>query len=270
MDEATTDDAFGGYGFAIRTFRFDVSDLHLHRTWSQNSLITHRPELTPFIKGKAVSEDWVGVIGRDGSVKEFNFTLKVNTDAKESWEWHKAHDVLAYTDHSKYKPEHISIKKLISERLDADPPTAALLTFDDDWETGIKAGWFIDCKVPPDIFSKLEDEIADETVTSIEILVRWEGGLVFDKYAPPSVPTKWGLFCLEEKRSPETLWGHVTSIHWSPTNQGKTNPREAREDIPVPTPAPVTAVAPVVFNVPKYAIAALWVLALATALHLFK
>jgi len=270
MDEATTEDAFGGYGFAIRTFWFDVTNLHLHRTWSQNSVITDRPEFVSGIKGKAVSEDRVGVIGRDGSIKEFDFTLRVDSDAKKSWEWHKAHDVLAYTDHSKYKPEHICIKKLISERLDANPPTAVLLTYEADWEIGNKAGWSIECQVPPDIFAKLENEIAAETATSISIGVRWEGGLVFDKYAPPSVPNIWGLFCLEKNRSPESLWGHVTLIQWSPINHGKTSHKEARVDMPAPTPAPVTAVAPVIFNVPKYASAALWVLALATALHLFK
>jgi hypothetical protein len=268
MDEAKTEDVFDGYGFAIRTFYFDVNELHIHRGWSQNSLNTGRTKFYSSIKGRAVSEDRVGIIGRDGSVKDFEFTLGVDTDAKESWEWLKAHDVLAYTDNSKYNPEHIRIKNLIGERLDANPPTATLLNWDDDWETGTKAGWSIVCQIPPDVFSKIEDEIVAKAVNSISMSVRWEAGLVFDEHAPPSVPTVWGLFCLEENRSPEPLRGHVISIQWSPTNHGETKPKEASDDMPAPTPAPVTAVAPVVFNVPKSAIAALWVLALATALHL--
>lgn len=44
MDEATKKDAFGGYGFAIRTFWFEVTDLHLHSYWSRESSITRKPE----------------------------------------------------------------------------------------------------------------------------------------------------------------------------------------------------------------------------------
>jgi hypothetical protein len=270
MDEATREDAYGGYDFATRTFYFAVTDLHLNVIWSRRSWITDRPESSSFVSGRAVSEDRVGVIGRDGSVKEFDFTLRVNTDAKERWNYLKACEGFANSDHSRYKPEHIRIKKLISERLDADPPTASLFTFDGDWETGIKAGWSIECKVPPEIFSKIEDGIIAKTVNSISIGVDWEAGLVFDRHAPPSVPTVWGLFCLEENGSPESMNGHVSLIRWSPTNLGKTKPKEARDDMPTPTPVPVTAVAPVVFNVPKSVIAALWVLALATLFHLFK
>ncbi|MBM4225425.1 MAG: hypothetical protein FJ167_11750 [Gammaproteobacteria bacterium] len=140
MDEATKHDAFGGYGFAIRTFRFNVTDLHIHRVWSRESLITNKPRFADVVTGKAVSEDRVGAIGREHSVNEFDFTLRVDTDAKESWDWLKAHDVLAYTDHSQYKPEHVRIKKGINKLLDADPLTAVLLTERDNWEIGTNAG----------------------------------------------------------------------------------------------------------------------------------
>ncbi len=270
VQDAAIKDAYGGYNFTSRTFRFDVNDLSLVRRWSRKWNLKDRPKFISSVHGKAMSKDRVGVIGRDGSVKEFDFTLLVDTDAKESWEFLKACTGFANSDHSKYKPEHIRIKNFISERLDADPPTATLSTSDDDWETGSKGGWSIECKVPPEIFSKIEDEILAKTVNSISIGVGWEAGLVRDKYAPPSVPTVWGMFCLEENRSPEWLWGHVSLIHWSPTNLGKTKPKETGDDMPAPTPVPVTAVAPVVFNVPKSVIAALWVLALATVFHLFK
>jgi len=225
MGEAKTEAAFGGYGAAIRTFWFKVDDLQIHRGWSKKSLPTDTPKFSSSVMGRAVSEDRVGVIGRDSSVKDFEFTLGVDTDAKNSWELHKAHDVLAYTDNSKYRPEYVNFKKFISERLDKNPPTAALLKYNDDWETGIKAGWSISCQIPPDVFSKLECEIVAKTVTSISMSVSWEGGLVFDEYAPPSVPTVWGLFCLQENGSPETLHGHVLSIRWSPTNHEGTKPK---------------------------------------------
>ena len=279
VQRAPIEKAFGGYGFAIRTFWFDVNDISLWRGWSPKSLITDRPKFISSVSGKAVSKDRVGVIGRDGSVKDFDFTLGVDTDVKQSWEFLKsASDRLsAIIDRSENKGagrrptielEYMSITKSIDDRLDENPPTAALGTYESDWEIGIKAGWYIECQVPPDIFSKLENEIAAETVTSIKIGVTWEAGLVSDEHAPPSVPTVWGLFCLDG--SPKSLRGHVSTITWSPTNLVKTKPKEARDDMPPPPPAPVAAVAPVVFNVPKSAIAALWVIALATVLYLFK
>lgn len=270
MDEATKQDAYGGYGFAIRTFWFAVSDLHLHSYWSRESSLTRKPEFSHFVSGKAVTKDLVRVIGRESAINEFDFTLRVDTDAKESWEWLKAHDVLAYTDQSKYKPEHVRIKKLIDERLDTDPPTAALFTYEADWEMGTKAGWSIECKVPPEVLDKLIHEIASKTVDTISIGVKWTVGLVYDEHAPPSLPTVWGLFCLEGNRSPESLRGHVSSIKWSPSSRLETTSDEAKLDTPTPIPAPATTVTPVIFTVPKTAIAALWLIALSAALHLFK
>jgi len=270
MDEATKKDAFDGYGFAIRTFWFAVNDLHLHSCWSRESLITRKPEFSHFVTGKAITKDRVRVIGRESAINEFDFTLRVDTDAKESWEWLKAHDVLAYTDHSKYKPEHIRIKKLINERLDTDPPTAALFTYEADWEIGTKAGWSIECKVPPEVLGKLIHDISSKTVDTISIGVTWSAGLVYDEHAPPSFPTVWGLFCLEENRTPESLQGHVSSVKWSPSRRLETTSDEAKSDTSTSIPAHATTVSPVIFNVPKTAIAALWAIALIAALHLFK
>jgi len=269
MEEATTQDAYSGYGFAIRTFWFNVTDFHLHRVWSRESLITDKPEFSNFVTGKAVSEDRVGVIGREGSVNEFDFTLRVDTDAKKSWDWHRRISGFDTADQSKFKPEYVRIKKLIDERLDADPPTAALFSSEADWEIGTKAGWFIECKVPPAIFSQMENEIASMTVNSVSIGVEWEAGLVRDEHAPPSVPTIWGLFCLEGNRSPEMLRGHVKSIRWSPSNRAKQTPPETDEPSPISVASPDTDKAPVILTIPKSAIAALWVLALAAILHLF-
>ena len=275
VQHAPTEEAFGGYGLSShRTFEFEVSDLQIGRSWDRKPSITDRPlwapEFISSISGKAVSEDHVRVIGRDGSVKDFDFSLQVDTNAKETWESiNGIYSFLANIDSPKNKPEYIGLMKHISERLDENPPTAALGNSEADWELGIKASWYISCQVPPEIFSKIEYEILANTVKSISIGVRWEAGLLFDIHAPPSFPNIWGLFCLNG--SPHTLHGHVSYIAFSPTNFVKTKPKEPRDDMPPPPPpAPVAAVAPVVFTVPKSAIAALWVIALATALYLFK
>src|SRR5262245_43075084 len=42
--------------------------------------------------------------------------------------------------------------------------------------------------------------------------IKWEGGLVRDEHAPPSLPTSWGLFTIA--KNPEPLHGHVESISW--------------------------------------------------------
>jgi len=270
MDEATKQDAYGGYGFAIRTFWFDVTDLHLHRCWSRESLITQQPEFSDFVSGKAVSKDRVGVIGREGSVNEFDFTLRVDTDAKASWEWHKETSGFDSEDHSKYKPEHVRIKKLVNGFLDADPPTAVLFTDRDNWEIRTKAGWFIECEVPPEVLAKLTYEIAAKAVDTISIGVKWKAGLIRDEHAPPTYPTDWGLFCLKENRSPEPLRGHVSSIRWSPTQRAEATPDEADDVVKTPISVPPTAVTPVILNVPKSAIAALWVLAVAAVIHFLK
>jgi len=270
MDEATRQDAYGGYGFALRTFWFEVTDLRLHRSWTREFPYIDKPSFSSVVNGRAVSKDSVGVIGREGAVKEFNFSLMVDTDAKDYWEWNKAHDVLTYTDHSKFKPEHIRIKKLIGERLDKNPPTAVLFTDDDDWEVGTKACWSIECKVPREVFDKIEEELAMKTVGPITIGVKWVAGLVRDEHCPPSLPTTWGLFCLEENRLPESLRGHVSKIGWSPTSQDNTTTEETGGGTPAPMPAHVTSTTPAIWSVPKSAIAALWTLALAAVIHLFN
>ena len=270
MDEATKQDAYGGYGFTIRTFWVCVSDLHLHSYWSRESSITGKPEFSRFVSGKAVTKDRVSVIGRESAINEFDFALRVDTDAKEQWEWLKGHDTLAYEDHSKYKPEHIRIKTLIEERLDSDPPTAALSYTEADREIGTTGGWWIECKVPPEVLDKLAYEISSKTVDTISIGVKWTAGLVYDEHAPPSFPTVWGLFCLGENRGPEPLQGHVSSIKWSPSPLLETTSDDNNLDAPTSMSTPEATVTPVIFNVPKSAIAALWVIALVAALHLFK
>lgn len=269
-DKPTKDDPFGGYKFAIRTFWFDVTELNLYRNWIRNSFITDESEFSSAVNGKATSRDLVKVIGRDDTVRQFDFALRADTDAKQSWEFHKKHDVLTYTDLSAYHPEHIRIKRLITECLDANPPTAVLLIYDDDWESGIEKGNSIECKVPPEVFSKIESEIAAKTIHTISIGVRWEAGLVWDEHAPPNRPTFWGMFCLSNGRAPEPLRGHVASIRWSPTTSQQTTAEDSENRVSVATPAPVKPVPGAVMNMPNSAIAALWLLALAAVFHLFK
>jgi hypothetical protein len=270
MVKVTGKNSLGGFKLAIRNFYFTVTDLHCNRVWSMEVRENNR-KFSLFVTGKAVSEDRVKVIGRDGSVKDFDFTLRVDTDVKELWQFtrqtERSIDALRNSDDLKSETQLI---KKINERLDENPPTATLYTFDNDRELGIKGGWSIDCNVPPEIFSKIEDDIAAGAVTSIKISVDWEFGLVSDCHAPPGIPTTWGLICFDEESSPTPLRGHVTMVRWSPASLGGTNPKEVRENIPLPTPATVTALSPVLLKMPNISIIALWILAVATVLHLFK
>src|SRR3954447_26345179 len=56
-------------------------------------------------------------------------------------------------------------------------------------------------------------EVLAQRTHELRIGIEWVGGLVYDKHAPPSVATSWGLFSINE-RSPEPLRGHVTVLEW--------------------------------------------------------
>lgn len=98
MDNAAPNeapDAFGGFGFTIRTFWIEAKDLHVGRVWRKDPLgSSGAPKFTSGIRGIAVPEkDGVCVIGGKEIRHEFDLTLKVDTNAKKDWEWHKANSV---------------------------------------------------------------------------------------------------------------------------------------------------------------------------------
>ncbi len=204
---------FGGFGFAIRTFWINGTDLSVSRRWERRRLMD--PEagdrFSTSIAGKALSEkDSVCVIGKDGDVKEFDLTIRSDEAAKQEWEWHQANDIYEYDGST---PE-LRVKARINEILSETPPTATLFVTDDDWEIGSKGGWSIECAVPPSVLARLEAELLAQRVHEIYMGIEWAAGLVRDEHAPPSFPTAWGLFSVPEGYGPEPLRGHVKFIGW--------------------------------------------------------
>jgi hypothetical protein len=63
----------------------------------------------------------------------------------------------------------------------------------------------------------LEADLLAQRTHELYLGIEWQFGLVRDEYAPPSVPTSWGLFTRGEE--PEPLHGHVGSIRWSVSNE---------------------------------------------------
>ena len=207
--------SFGGYGFAIRTFWIKGTDLVVSRRWERESRIEPGAggRFSTSITGKAVSEkDSVCVIGKDRKTKEFALTIKSDEYAKQKWETIRRLEELV-TKNDGTTPE-LRVRAHIFEALDKKPPTAALFVTDDDWEIGSKGGWSIECAVPSPVLAQLEAELLAQRAHELYIGIEWEGGLVRDEHAPPSVPTSWGLFTINEKQGPETLHGHVKLIGW--------------------------------------------------------
>ncbi|MDD3936165.1 hypothetical protein [Rhodoferax sp.] len=282
MDNAApskaTDD-FGGFGFAMRTFWIEAKDLKVGREWMRSQLGSGgSPKFTSRIHGVAVSEkDGVCVIGGKEIRHEFDFTLNVDTDATKAWEWHKANSVTDLRINEKTSGEIVRILKLIDERLDKDPPTATLFTYEDDWEIGIKAGWGIECEIPQEVYTKIEEELSAGLIQSVRLGIKWEAGLVFDVHAPPSFPTNWGMFRIADDKSPEPLQGHVTSVGWAPKDQLKTPLVQDHDEATAPS-LPVVDLTqvspqvsdPLVISIPKGIVFALWAIAVSVFLLLFK
>lgn len=218
---------FGGYGFAIRTFWIKGRDLVVARRWKREWLIdpSAGARFSTSITGKAVSEkDSVCVIGKDRETKEFDLTIRSDETAQQEWEWHKANDI---HENDGNTPE-LRVSGRISEVLGKTPPTATLFVFDDDSEIGSKGGWSIECAVPPPVLARLETEVLAQRASDIYIGIEWTAGLVRDEHAPPSFPTSWGLFTINERHGPEPLRGHIKLIGW------RVSDRSVMADEPVP------------------------------------
>jgi hypothetical protein len=282
MDNAAPNkasNALGGFDFAIRTFWIEAKDLKVGREWMKDQLGTGgSPKFTSGIHGVAVSEkDGVCIIGGKETKHEFDLTLNVDTDAAKAWERHKAFSVRAWRINEKTPGEIIGILKLIDEELSKDPPTATLFTYEDDWEIGIKAGWGLECKIPEEVYAKIEEELNAGRIQSVMLGIHWEAGLVFDVHAPPSFPTNWGMFRIADNMSPEPLQGHVTSVRWTPKDQLKTplvqdHDENAAPSLPIVDLTQVSPQAsdPLVISIPKGIVFALWAIAVSVFLLLFK
>ena len=214
---------FGGYGFAIRTFWIEGSNLSVSRRWAQyfeadpSSGVRNREELfSTSIVGDAICEkDKVCEIGSTRQVTEFTLTIRPEMEVREV-----ADDLFESNDESAdgSTPEsRLSLE--IAKQCSKWPATATLFVLKDDWEIGSEGGWFLDCAVPKNVFDKLESEVRSNVACNVRLGIKWIAGLVKDKYAPPSVPTSWGLFKVPGRATPEPLCGHTTFVTWSVQSQ---------------------------------------------------
>lgn len=198
-----TDEPFGGFGFAIRMCLVNGTNLSVWRHWSADPLDPEKPpKLSTSIGGNGTLEkDSVCVIGSGKQTNKFSLTIHSDEAAAEHWAGIKEmEDIVA--PHGDSTPE-LRIRKHIFERLDKNPPTATLFFTRGDWEVGAKGGWSMECMLPPIVLKQLEEDLIAQRTQHIRLGIDWISGLVRDEHAPPSFPTTWGIFKLEEKGEPE-------------------------------------------------------------------
>ncbi len=206
-------ESFGGFGFAIRTFWLKATELRIGRKWFREDIEDGAAKFDFEIGGKARSKDAVVIIGETKSTNDFHFHLNADDPAK-SWARVKEIDIaVGWNFEDESTPER-RLKKHIYEKLDQAPPTATLFWYETDWEIGIKESWVIECTIPKEVRDQLVQDILAGKANEISVEIDWECGLVYDKHAPPSVPTAWGLFRTEADGEPEPLHGHVESLTW--------------------------------------------------------
>lgn len=216
MADDESKEAFTRFGFAIRTFYLRANDLKIIRAWSREDTVSEDTEVfSASITGKARSEDEVAIIGETKRTNDFHFVLNAN-DPTKMWAYIKGNTVSAAGAQDETTPERKLIK-LICDRLDEDPPTATLFLTEADWEIGTEEEWCIECTVSKDVHDQLVQDMLAGNANKINVGIEWEGGLVRDKHAPPSVTTTWGLFKAEADGSPEPLRGHVEFLTWELT-----------------------------------------------------
>jgi hypothetical protein len=215
---------FGEYGFAIRRFWVKCTDLTVSRRWERHPLSDPdaAARFSISITGKAISvKDSVCVIGEeDRQTKVFDLILKSDADAKQEWE--RIRDIAELlVPHDRTTPG-MRVRGSSFDRLNKNPPTAALLAPFDDQESGGQSEWSIECAIPPSVLAQFEAELLAQRVHELYLGIEWEAGLVRDEHAPASLPTSWGLFTIGEGQTPEPLHGYVKLIRWNVSNDPET------------------------------------------------
>ncbi len=206
-------ESFGGSGFAIRTFWLKATELRIGRKWLREDIEDGAAKFDFDIGGKARSRDAVVIIGETKSTTDFDFLLSVDDPAK-SWARMKETSIAAGLNLEDESTPERRLRKHLYGELDQAPPTATLFWYETDWEIGIKESWVIECRIPKEVRDQLVQDILAGKANEISVGIKWLGGLVRDKHAPPSVTTTWGLFRTEADSSPEPLQGHVESLTW--------------------------------------------------------
>lgn len=215
VDRQLRRETLSDYDPAIRNFLVKAVGLKLFRRAFTRDDDNGSPiSIKQSIYGTGISEkDSVGVIGEDESTKEFHLTIVSDESASEDWEFIRRCDSLLD------EPDNPATRYKYG-KLDKNPPTASLGLSPEDWEVGASKAWCLECMVPPDVLERLVLDMLADRVDEVVIGISWVGGLVYDKHAPPSVPTKWGLNKTgEDTGNVESLHGHVKSVTWEVTKQ---------------------------------------------------
>ena len=204
--------SLGGYGPANRTFWLKGLDLTVARLWEREPFIDIDmvDRISTSIRGRAISEDGVCVIGQRDEVKEFELTLRADTHAKQKWERiRKDEEVLVKNDATTIA---LRLRALQFERLNENPPTASLGVYRPDWEIGGEGGWWIECCVPSAVLAQLEADLLAQRAHELHMGIKWEVGLIRNVHAPPSVSVSWDFSRFQELLGPDALRGYVSSI----------------------------------------------------------
>lgn len=213
-------DPFDGFQPSLRRFLVTATEVSVARQWVRKDTLSTDDDkrrsstLGIVIGGKAQSSDDVTIIGEPKSTKEF--FLHINTDnPAEVWADIRRMSGVRDTDDDvvELSPAR-GLRKRIYEKMDEDPPTAVLFWSGPDAEIGIKEGWVIECTIPEIVRDQFVNDLVAGTAGQIRIAIKWWGGLVLDIHAPPSEPTTWGLFRVENDEDPEPLHGYVESFSW--------------------------------------------------------
>ena len=207
---------FGGFEVAIRNFSLKTTELRIRRKWLREDTEDGAAKFDLEIGGKARSRDAVVIIGETNSTTDFHFHLNTDDPAKSWADSKETLRSLSWNFEDESTPER-KLQNYIYGKLDQAPPTATLFWYETDPEIGIKESWVIECTIPKEVRDQLVQDILAGKANEISIDIKWVGGLVFDKHAPPSIPTTWGLFRTEPDESPEPLHGQVESLTWELT-----------------------------------------------------
>jgi hypothetical protein len=215
-----SEEKFGGYGIAIRTFWLTAVNLRISRIWrGEDVLVEETDQFHIIMSGDATSEDGISVIGDANRTNQFELSLNAN-DQTEQWTG------VADGDQEEATPES-KLNKHIYERLDEKPPTATLLRVepDDDWEYRTEGGWFLECSTSKELLDQLVNDVLSGNTNKITIGIKWVGGLVSHEYAPARMPQTWGMLRDEDGRNPVPLMGHLTLLRWElePSHAGEFN-----------------------------------------------
>src|SRR5262245_3328908 len=114
--------SFGGFSPGGRAFWIRATDLVVSRGWYKETFAGVAGAFSTSIRGKAVSEDSVCVIGKNRETSEFGLVIRSDAFAKQEWDDHRRNAGLE-TKNNGTTPA-LRLRALTVELLNKDPPTA--------------------------------------------------------------------------------------------------------------------------------------------------